>query len=198
MKKGLASKVQSRLAASGSSKVSSGKHDSSGAGGQPSGGSSTPGVGAPGGSGGAAQSAAAEQEDSLGPLPGRQEEQQQQQQQRGRLERQYSTASSITVDTLDQIELEVLGMAKQSEDYEEVLQQTAGDKLEASMRNGLAQLHGNLNRILATRIDAILTGDLVSGQADARTKRKALIKTVESLIETVEGQVKRFDAARKT
>ena len=52
------------------------------------------------------------------------------------------------------------------------------------------------NKLLATRIDAILTGDLVSGKDDARAKRKALIQKVEKLIETVEGQVKRFDQMR--
>ena len=82
--------------------------------------------------------------DALGPLPGGMKQQQPAQQPRGRLERQYSTASRSTVDTLDQIELEVLAMAKQSEDCEAILQKTAGDQLEASMRNELAQLHGIL------------------------------------------------------
>lgn len=98
-----------------------------------------------------------------------------------------------------------------------------------------AQLHGNANKLLATKIDAILTsappppphqqrqlssavershththrhddslsearralaGELISGRDDARAKRKALIKVVEKLIETVEDQVKRFDKLR--
>ena len=78
----------------------------------------------------------------------------------------------------------------------QTLQSTAGDQLDPKMRNELAQLHGNANKLLATRIDAILTGDLVSGKDDARAKRKALIQKVEKLIETVEGQVKRFDQMR--
>ena len=45
---------------------------------------------------------------------------------------------------------------------------------------------GNANRLLATRIDAILTGELISGRDDARAKRKALIKQVEKLIEKLE------------
>jgi hypothetical protein len=36
-------------------------------------------------------------------------------------------------------------------------------------------------------------GDLHSGKEDARSKRKALIKLVEALIETVEKQVKQVD-----
>ena len=34
----------------------------------------------------------------------------------------------------------------------------AGDELDPQLRNDLAQLHGNANKLLATRIDAILTG----------------------------------------
>ena len=39
----------------------------------------------------------------------------------------------------------------------------------------------------------LLAGDLHSGKEDARAKRKALIKLVEALIETVETQVKQVD-----
>ena len=38
-----------------------------------------------------------------------------------------------------------------------------------------------------------IAGELISGRDDARAKRKSLIKQVEKLIETVEGQVKRVD-----
>jgi hypothetical protein len=44
---------------------------------------------------------------------------------------------------------------------------------------------------------AALTGELVSGRDDARAKRKALIKTVERLIDSVEKLVKKFDALKK-
>ena len=40
-------------------------------------------------------------------------------------------------------------------------------------------------------------GELVSGRDDARAKRKALIKTVERLIDAVEKLVKRFDTLKK-
>ena len=43
-----------------------------------------------------------------------------------------------------------------------------------------AQLHGNANRIMANKLDAILTGDLNSGRDCARAKRKALLKTVRA------------------
>ena len=40
-------------------------------------------------------------------------------------------------------------------------------------------------------------GELVSGRDDARAKRKALIKTVERQIDSVEKLVKKFDALKK-
>jgi len=105
-------------------------------------------------------------------------------------------ASGVTLETLEQIEQEVLEMQLACEKAEQTLQTTPGEQLDPHMRNALAQLHGSANKLLATRIDAILTSELVSGRDDARAKRKALIKQVEMLIETVEGQVKRFDKAR--
>lgn len=70
--------------------------------------------------------------------------------------------------------------------------QTPG-QFDAGLRNELAQLHGNANKLLATRIDAILTSELISGRDDARAIRKQLIKDVEKLIDKVEDQVKRVD-----
>ena len=106
--------------------------------------------------------------------------------------------STEVADTLDQIELEVGSMEAQLEEAEAILGgHKPGGELDSQLRNDLAQLHGNANKLLATRIDAILTGELVSGRDDARAKRKALIKTVEKLIDSVEKLVKRFDALKK-
>jgi len=55
-----------------------------------------------------------------------------------------------------------------------------GTGLDPKLRNDLAQLHGNLNKLLATKLDAILTGDLNSGKDDARAKRKELIRKVRA------------------
>ena len=113
------------------------------------------------------------------------------------LDRQLSIASRNTHETLDSIEREVVGMQQKCFAAESTLSgATLASELDPKLRNELAQLHGNANKLLATRIDAILTGDLVSGKDDARAKRKALIQKVEKLIETVEGQVKRFDQMR--
>jgi len=114
-----------------------------------------------------------------------------------RLDRQYSTASWNTVSTLQQLELEVEAMEKQTTDHEDTLDNPPPDGLPLGMRNQMAQLHGDFNKLLATRLDAILTGELTSGKDDARAKRKALIKKVEGHIEKVESLVKRYDAARE-
>ena len=86
---------------------------------------------------------------------------------RGRLERQYSVASRQTVETLESMEAEVLLMEQQLEEATKVLQTQPPDQWQPQMRNDLAQLHGNANRLLATKIDAILTGGSSSCRAPA-------------------------------
>ena len=68
--------------------------------------------------------------------------------------------------------------------------------LEPKLRDELAQLHGNLNKLLATELDAILTGELNSGKDAARAKRKQLIGKAEKLIDDTEKQVKLFDKVK--
>ena len=70
-----------------------------------------------------------------------------------------------------------------------------GAALPPALRGQLAQLHGNLNKILATRIDALSTVDITSGKDAARARRKALVLRSEELIETVEIQVRRAHQA---
>lgn len=75
-----------------------------------------------------------------------------------RLNRELSIASTLTHETLEQIELEVLAMQRTCDAAEQTLSKIAtSDQLEPGLRNSLAQLHGNANKLLATRIDAILT-----------------------------------------
>lgn len=107
-----------------------------------------------------------------------------------------SFMSQQTCGTLDDIERQLAQMSVQSTEADQELDDEEVAELRPQLRNELAQLHGNANKLLATRLDAILTGDLNSGKDAARAKRKALIRATEALIETVEGQVKRFDARR--
>lgn len=53
--------------------------------------------------------------------------------------RELSIASRATVDTLEQIELEVIDMERVCADAEDVLQKATGDQLDPKMRNELAQ-----------------------------------------------------------
>ena len=69
--------------------------------------------------------------------------------------------------------------------------------MRSDLRNELAQLHGNANKLLATKLDAILTGELRSGKEEARAKRKQLIGMTETLIDRVEGLVKAYDKTKE-
>lgn len=106
-----------------------------------------------------------------------------------RFERQYSTASWNTVSTLQQLELQVIGMETQLEAHRDMINKPPPDGLPLEMRNQLAQvqsirasklmdlerkgclffltalrsdpggsqMHGDFNKLLANKIDAILT-----------------------------------------
>lgn len=108
-----------------------------------------------------------------------------------------SIMSLQVVDGLDDIAQEIYLMAQSCDEAEKHLSKSSTDEMPHGLRNELAQLHGNANKLLATKLDAILTGELNSGRDCARAKRKALIKTTESLIERVEVFVKQFDSLKK-
>ena len=81
----------------------------------------------------------------------------------GRLERQYSIASQKTVGLLDQIKFDLLDLQQRLSRAEaEIEAPPPTDGLPAALRGELAKLHGDANKLLATRIDAILTGAHVS------------------------------------
>ncbi|KAL1521996.1 hypothetical protein AB1Y20_021641 [Prymnesium parvum] len=71
---------------------------------------------------------------------------------------------------------------------------SAGEGAPRGLRNELSQLHGSANKLLATQVDAVTTGDLHSGKDEARAVRKLLVVQLEKLIEDIEVQIKRVDA----
>ena len=77
----------------------------------------------------------------------------------------------------------------------EILDDPARD-LPPGLRNDLSQCHGSANKLLATKVDAVVTGDLTSGRDDARAKRKKLVHATEAFIEEVERQIKKLDARK--
>mmetsp|Transcript_46411 Transcript_46411/g.121825 ORF Transcript_46411/g.121825 Transcript_46411/m.121825 type:complete len:185 (+) Transcript_46411:19-573(+) len=109
-----------------------------------------------------------------------------------------SVRSLNTVNTLTTLEREMQDMRDLSKSaaghIDAVRAGTAG--LPASLRGDLCNLHGSANKMLATRIDAIMTTELVSGKDEARAKRKQLVQQAEQLIEMVEGQVKAIDGLK--
>lgn len=116
-----------------------------------------------------------------------------------KLDRKFSKLSQQTVDTLEGLEAQIKAMTVSADDAEkEVTNASAGaGELRPDLRNELAQLHGNANKLLATKLDAILTGELNSGKDEARAKRKQLIGVTETLIDRVEGLVKAYDQTRE-
>ena len=86
----------------------------------------------------------------------------------GRLERQYSIASQKTVSVLDQLKLDVFDLQQRAVRADAIMSKPPAEGLPAKVRGDLAQLHGDANKILATRIDAILTGAQRRGPRIAR------------------------------
>merc|ERR1712228_400280 len=108
--------------------------------------------------------------------------------------KRMSVASMEVANELDSIADNLSKMQLTCDEADTVLADISDcSQLPVGLRNDLAQLHGNANRLLATRLDAIITGDLNTGKTEARSRRKAMIQTTEQLIERVEAQVKRID-----
>jgi hypothetical protein len=93
---------------------------------------------------------------------------------------------------LDSIAQELQRMSSISDRADSVLADAHAD-IPPGLRNELSQLHGHVNSLLATRLDAIITGELHSGRDQARARRKELIRDAEALIERIEQQVQTID-----
>ena len=111
----------------------------------------------------------------------------------GQLERSQTTRSSALAETLDRLEVELTEMQETSAAAREVLSVGTAKTLPLGLRSELASLHGSANKLLATRLDAIVTADLTTGREEARARRKKLVAAAEELIETLESQIKQID-----
>lgn len=140
------------------------------------------------------------------------------------LTRKLSVISQKTVETLEGLEEQLDSMKLHCDEAEHDLNNPGEDGFRAGLRGDLATMHGsrasqlpasqrlpisklfpalpppslagNANRLLATRLDAILTSELTSGRDAARTKRKVLIGQSEALIDRCEVLVKRYDTEK--
>lgn len=116
----------------------------------------------------------------------------------GKIQRQYSVASQQTVDALQMFELQLFDMERSADDYKAAVEAAClPDGVPLDLRNKIAQLYGNAGKLLATKVDAVLTAELNSGQADARAKRKALSARCEALMVRTEAIIKQHDAKKK-
>ena len=68
----------------------------------------------------------------------------------------------------------------------------------AGFANDLAQVYGNLEKLQFTKVDAIITADLVSGRIDAKQKRKGLTKSISALMERVISLRKQVELERSS
>ena len=107
-----------------------------------------------------------------------------------RLKRGMSSASNLVAEELDDLELEFKAMMEMSD---AAARDLGAGEMPKTLRSELAQLHGTANKMLATRVDSLLTGDLTSGKDEARARRKALVAGLEALIERTEQQVSFLD-----
>jgi|EP00908_Phaeocystis_cordata_P013079 hypothetical protein len=113
------------------------------------------------------------------------------------LSRKLSVMSQKTVETLESLEEQLSSMKLHCDEAEHDLDNPGDEGFRLGLRSDLAALHGNANRLLATRLDAILTSELNSGRDEARAKRKALIGQSEALIDRCEALVKRYDQEKE-
>ena len=113
----------------------------------------------------------------------------------GNLSRRLTARSVAMVETLDGLEAELVEMQAVSDAAADAL---AGSHtgLPVGLRSELASLHGDANKLLATRLDAIVTAELTTGRDEARAKRKALVAATEVLIERTEQHIKQIDSAK--
>ena len=121
--------------------------------------------------------------------------------------RRYSSKSANTLKELAAIEQGMAGSEKLSDGAEVQLGGSPSRPLLRAIRSELARAHGDCTKLLSTggalqtvghqlttaALDVISTGELVSGQEDARTLRKALVVRVEALSSRLEDQVNRID-----
>ena len=110
------------------------------------------------------------------------------------VERHLTSRSQAMQETLEGLETELHEMQETSERAEQLLGQP---ELPVGLRSELATMHGAANKLLATRLDAIVTSDLTTGRDAARAKRKVLVAATEALIEKTEQQIQLIDQRKE-
>ena len=100
------------------------------------------------------------------------------------LRREYSALSQRTISRIGEIGSSISQLELAFETVQKELESHAIDAGKA--RDQLAQLHGDVGKVLFNQLDAVETMDLNSGKSDARTERKSLANRCQSLMDNIE------------
>jgi hypothetical protein len=111
-------------------------------------------------------------------------------------QQRFSFQSQTTLDTLEGLDTDLAQMESVSAAAGKTLA-SQGMDLPSALRTELAKLHGDANRLLANRVDAVSTADLKSGCEEARAKRRSMVVRAEALIGRIEEQIKAVDQAKE-
>ena len=71
--------------------------------------------------------------------------------------------------------------------FEQVMKDVKDYSIEVgAARDTLAQLYGDVGKVLCNELDAVETGELNSGKDDARAERKSLVNRAQQLSDNIE------------
>jgi hypothetical protein len=105
----------------------------------------------------------------------------------------FSQVSLKAINNLEVYETKMDEMETELQDIESEVAQAKAQSDLPGVKNRLAQLNGHLDKLQATKIDSIITAELKSGNAPAKTKRKALTRRCEELQKRVVATVKKVE-----
>jgi hypothetical protein len=107
-----------------------------------------------------------------------------------RMTRTYSQQSNARIDSLTKLSSKVDLIQSKIDGFEKAVRDgTASGAQLSTIQDALAQCYGNLEKLQFTEIDAVVTGDLITGKGEAKSLRKSLSKRTASLLNIVEGLV---------
>ena len=97
--------------------------------------------------------------------------------------RHLSMLSMQALDTLGSLGAKFKGAEDRVDEIEKAVDDRATDHtVLIKMKNELSLLSGRIDKLQMTEVDAVMTGPLTSGKADARAQRKGLNRTASGLI----------------
>ena len=112
--------------------------------------------------------------------------------------RRYSTLSTIRLDKLKELEKKVDKINSKIEGFKEAVTGGTASPAQLSLvQDALAQCYGDLEKLQYTEIDSVITGDLSTGKADAKTLRKSLSKRTGNMLTIVAQLVEKIKSRRR-